>query len=538
MTYLHVIDRELRVAARRGAVHRTRFVAGLFAVLIVGWFLYLPTFNSPTAFSSALFKTLSVIAYFVAALGGIAATADCLSEERREGTLGLLFLTELRGVDVVLGKLAATSLGVIYALLAMFPILAIAILSGGVSLGEFGQVVLAAVNLLFFSLCLGMFTSVICRDGHRSFGVGFALLAFFMGGFPLCVGLLHEWFGTKLESWQLCLSPSQACALALDDFGTGLDRLFLYYLSLITVHALGWICLITAMVRVGKSWQDQPKKSREKGLRRWWHGDAKSRESFRRRLLDVNAYFWRSAIPQHKPKLVWMITLGIMALFALGCVKYPNSFREEGAFFFFGFLLNSLLKLWMAIEAPRSLSDDRQSGALELLLVTPLSESGISHGLSRALWRQFAGPTLAVTVFEILLVATWPVVYQPASASMETYVLLFSGLAMLYFDLVTLAMLTPALAIKTGLENRAVLSSVLMVLGLPWLLWFATLSIIGLARFWSSLPIREEWMFLGMWLVLSSLTNLKALSIARKILPGRLRAIAASPYDRGKARQA
>ena len=38
------------------------------------------------------------------AIAGLVLTADCISQERREGTLGLLFLTDLRGPDVALGN--------------------------------------------------------------------------------------------------------------------------------------------------------------------------------------------------------------------------------------------------------------------------------------------------------------------------------------------------------------------------------------------------------------------------------------------------
>ena len=69
-------------------------------------------------------------------LSGVWFTADCLSEEKREGTLGLLFLTDLKGYDVVLGKLVATSLNGLYAVLAAVPILALPLLMGGVAPGE------------------------------------------------------------------------------------------------------------------------------------------------------------------------------------------------------------------------------------------------------------------------------------------------------------------------------------------------------------------------------------------------------------------
>ena len=64
----------------------------------------------PSRLGQSLFATLSVIAFAYCLLAGIRYTAGALSEERREGTLGLLFLTDLRGFDVVIGKLAVTSL--------------------------------------------------------------------------------------------------------------------------------------------------------------------------------------------------------------------------------------------------------------------------------------------------------------------------------------------------------------------------------------------------------------------------------------------
>ena len=56
-----------------------------------------------------------------------------MSEEKREGTLGLLFLTDLRGFDVVLGKLVACSLRGAYGLVAALPVIGLALLMGGVT---------------------------------------------------------------------------------------------------------------------------------------------------------------------------------------------------------------------------------------------------------------------------------------------------------------------------------------------------------------------------------------------------------------------
>ena len=71
-----------------------------------------------------LFAVLTWMSLAVSLAAGLFFTSDALSEEKREGTLGFLFLTDLRGYDVVFGKLLATSCRCVFALLAIFPVLA------------------------------------------------------------------------------------------------------------------------------------------------------------------------------------------------------------------------------------------------------------------------------------------------------------------------------------------------------------------------------------------------------------------------------
>ena len=66
----------------------------------------------------------------------------------------MLFLTDLRGYDVVIGKMAANSINAFYGILAVLPIFGVPLLMGGITLGEFGRMALLAVNALFFSLSL------------------------------------------------------------------------------------------------------------------------------------------------------------------------------------------------------------------------------------------------------------------------------------------------------------------------------------------------------------------------------------------------
>jgi len=116
MRFLSVADRELRSAARHKATYRTRWLtAALFFGLLV-WLLW--AFNGFTNRRAGpdIFKVFSVLILLYCLFLGATRTADCLSVERREGTLGLLFLTNLNSAEIIAGKLCSTALASVYAL--------------------------------------------------------------------------------------------------------------------------------------------------------------------------------------------------------------------------------------------------------------------------------------------------------------------------------------------------------------------------------------------------------------------------------------
>src|SRR5436190_6350312 len=176
VTFLPIVARELRVASRRRATYWVRSGAALGVIVLGTWFFLMMRHEPPQQVALILFGILTGVAVLYCLLSGVRATSDCLSEEKREGTLGLLFLTDLKGYDVVLGKLAATSLNGLYGVLAVVPMLAIPLLMGGVTLGEFGRMALVAVNTLFFSLSLGICVSALSRVARKAASVTFGLI--------------------------------------------------------------------------------------------------------------------------------------------------------------------------------------------------------------------------------------------------------------------------------------------------------------------------------------------------------------------------
>src|SRR2546426_951081 len=170
MTFLPIVERELRVAARKRSTFWLRLVAALVGLVIGGGCLRLSLVRGlgATTLGGVLFSVLTGVGLAAALSAGLFFTSDCLSEEKREGTLGFLFLTDLRGHDVVLGKLLGTSLRSSSALLAVFPILAITLFMGGVAPAEFWKTTLALANAMFVSLVAGLFVSALSRQSQRA----------------------------------------------------------------------------------------------------------------------------------------------------------------------------------------------------------------------------------------------------------------------------------------------------------------------------------------------------------------------------------
>src|SRR5437762_4700013 len=186
MSVLPIVRRELRVAARKRSTFWLRVASAITAVVLASGCLLMGGWQGvgTAQMGSILFYALTWTCLAAALSAGLFFTSDSLSEEKREGTLGFLFLTDLRGYDVVLGKLLATSLRCFYALLAVFPILGITLLMGGVTGGQFWKTSVALVNAMFLSLAVGLFASTLSRDSQKALASTLLLLLLLAGSGP------------------------------------------------------------------------------------------------------------------------------------------------------------------------------------------------------------------------------------------------------------------------------------------------------------------------------------------------------------------
>ena len=456
--------------SRRRSTYWVRSGAALAVVVAGTWMFLMMQREPPQTVSKILFGILTGSAFLYCLFSGVRSTADSLSHEKREGTLGLLFLTDLKGYDVVLGKLAATSVNGLYGVLAVVPMLAVPLLIGGISLAEFGRMALVAVNTLFFSLSLGMCVSAMSRHAQKAAMLTMLFILLFAGVFP-AAGSYYAYLKRLVgaQTWLFFPSPGYSYFLAWDLPFTTSRREFWY--SLGVIHAIGWVALILAMIVAPRSWQDRPSGVRKLRWRERWQlwsfGTLAQRKAFRTRLLNTNAFFWLAGRARLKPAFVWLV-LGLVGCgWFWGWMKFHREWLNEGTYIMTGVVLSLLLKGWFVSEVGRQLAEERKSGSLELLLSTSLTVNDIVKGQFLALARQFLGPLILVLSVEIVFLMAG-VQYAELGDSREPWIgfWVFSMIA-LVADLVALFWVGMWQGITAKNPNQAASASLMQIMILP-----------------------------------------------------------------------
>jgi len=474
MVILPIVERELRVAARRRSAFWTRLIAAGVAIGLGAWTVWFGEgWSSSASLGGSLFTGLSLLAFVFCWLAGPIFTADLVSEERREGTLGLLFLTDLAASDVALGKLATASVTSIFSLLAVVPVLAIPILLGGLALDELGRIVLVLLNTLFLSLAAGLVVSAGSRHARSAMAATFFLLLVLTAAPPALAEFLVKDLGwSKWLEAVAVLSPAVAFRGA---FAANYSRMASpFWASVAGLHLLAWgfiglSCWLLPRVwregaegRLALTWQQR--------WQRWSYGNAAARANFRRRVLELNPVQWLAGRHRLKRRFLWAF-YGLAAAVWLVVLLLSGRSRYDLALTFAAALLfQSPLKWLMASEATWRWFEDRRSGALELLLTTPLSVREILGGQMRALLSLFAFPVISLLVVETLALMVGA---GPSESQRGTALMLAAAIIVFVWDLHTLSWLGTWLGLVRAKPMRAFFAALFRILILPWLIFLA-----------------------------------------------------------------
>jgi ABC-type transport system involved in multi-copper enzyme maturation permease subunit len=407
MSFLPIVQRELRAAARRKSTFRVRWWS---ALALMGVTLVLTGLAAVTRRGGGLggpvFNLVTWYIFGLCLLAGPVLTADALSAEKRDGTLGLLFLTNLKGYDVVLGKFIARSLNAFYGLLALLPVIALPVLLGGVTGGELWRMALALVNALFFSLTLGLCVSAFRHEAARAIGDTLGLIVLLVAGLPAVVSLAASAQSFAWVSASRWITPYYPFYNATGYLA--FSRVTDFWGSLLGSHLAGWALLALASVVLPWTWKVPAVSNRGIQLRNWYRRGTKvgGGAAARAKLLSRNPVLWLSSGEMGIPWGAWVVVA------TWGCLVTVLSWTDPGALQstvmgqYLAMPFGLLLKVLFAFQVCRFFTEGRRTGALELLLCTPLTDREIVRGHLLALWRAFRWPLVAFIIFLFAPAAT------------------------------------------------------------------------------------------------------------------------------------
>ena len=395
MTFLPLIERELRATSRKSGVYWTRCAtAGIAAlVCLVGVSAY-----SQMGVRTGGADTFFIMAGLAISLAGCGflLTCDVIGRERREGTLGLLMLTRVRGVEIVLAKFLASGLVAMAAVLALVPVIAIPVTEGGVTGNDIIRVALSVVFILLDSLAIGIWVSARDYSPAKAACTAFlivALLIFVPGTFS---------------------SLSSASVISLIS-----PAAFFSVLSLSQI----WLCMAYQAVIVSMLLASTARRLRTHGGTSGHRAVEKVRDIEdipappKRPLADgVNPVAWRVGRERSIQNLVWV---GIALVWSEPWIDSLLA-RLVGMTYYIGSMSSMFSPVQMAAPiavaaincwvVTRFFLEARQSGALELLQSTPLGPNGVLRGAWAGLSHLFFWPVaafVAVRCVQAAYVVLW-----------------------------------------------------------------------------------------------------------------------------------
>ncbi len=406
-----VFIREATIAPRRVWFYaaRTIFVAALFALLLTSWQLLVGSqrvenLGDLAWFGAAVFQILAPLQLAVAMPFSALLVAAAVAQEKDRKTLVLLLMTRLTNSELVLGKLLAGMLTVLVVVVAALPMLMIVSLLGGVSTGQIFRV--QEVTLVS-ALAAGSLGSTFALWRDKTFQAlamtALVIVLWLVGWEIVATGALGaEWFGVSTATWSVAMSPWQAIqAAAHPRFADGpagglaIDPVNVFLITSLSTTVLLNV-LSVALVRVWNPSREARPREADPRHETAPHTDGAAVEPARSihsaagvaRPVWDNPILWREIRTRAYGKKIILIRLAYLVVFAVctaAVVSSPTVVSHASQLVIpaeakplVPLLVVSLILL--NALAVTSLTNERDSRALDLLLVTDLSPREIVFG--------------------------------------------------------------------------------------------------------------------------------------------------------------
>ena len=404
-----ILEKELRVCSRHKRNYLLRFVfVMLLTALVAGaWFLggSVPGFKgaggplfqaSRMAEVGRRVSVAIVLFQFVATqIAAAAMLSTAISEEVNSRTLAMLMTTPISSVQIVIGKLLSRLLHVVLLMAISLPLLSIIRVLGGVPWDyvvsslcvTFAAAVFVASASLFFSThrrqanIVIADVAVVCLILY----VGVPLLLHLLQlryDLPVEIGRISPYLSPAyfmLENTRVVDNPALATQLAAWPVLCGVTLLGAAFFLTLTISSLRTLALRQAMNEPG--FLESVKKRRASNAR----NNARPEQAQPIRRVKGPPLIWRELkrplARTTRLKTLIGTTLAVAVILAayVTCI-YTGWIGETGAHvaFVVGYMLVGLFRT--ASASATSLTSEKESGALPILLTTPLHPTEIITG--------------------------------------------------------------------------------------------------------------------------------------------------------------
>jgi len=398
-----LIHRELRVALRKPHLRKVRFW-GTFGCAIVATFcLLLGNQWGRGNWGEGLNRFLMLIGVILI-LRVPTYTVGIFAEERRNQTLGLLILCGLNPANLFAGKTISAVLISLNGLLLLLPFLAISFLGGGLSVEQFTATAVSLPVLLLFVLAVCLLASVLCREVSTAMVLA-TVIAISLASFPL---LLLKLAGPWLASWQEVLPATSPLYVGyLANTGVNAANYHQFWLATALSICTSLFLVVLAGCLLGRVWRDKVETTDSSRWRRhWrdcWHGAGQWRRGLAEKWLSTNPFIWFAVRDRGLVSTTWFILFGLILGFLFLCLIWPDTWIQPFGFALLALLQNMTIRNLAAFAVANPIGLSRSSGALELLLTTPLHHLDIIRGQLHAVRAQFRPMAHFALVLQSLL---------------------------------------------------------------------------------------------------------------------------------------
>jgi len=513
-----VIEMEMRSASRRSWTFRLRllfFLAGALACLIV---LILPN-TAPTNKGQTMLVLLSFLGLaYCLGVGGFL-TADCVSSEKRGGTLGLLLLTPLSGLDIVLGKLVCHGLEIFYGVCAAFPVFFLPLLAGGVTWTEVTRILLALTVALLLSPAIGLLVSVLGTESRNTMMTTFTSVTL-LTVVPILWFITRRFILRALPGPLPQLSPVFTLLSGFDSSYRLSGGPTQFWGSVVFLFGLSALCIVIAGVLVGRVFEPGTTQSNRQRL--------EPNPVRRTPVPESNPYEWllsRRAVKKRSlGVLIYLLLIFFVGMLVVS-VATPFWGPAFTSAFFTALGIHLITKLLFVVEATWQINADRQSGALELVLVSALPEMGILDGHLHLLQAISRKPLMLLIALNGTLLL-WSILFAhelhiDPRAGMMFAIIFTGGLVLAPADFAALRWTSLVKGLQAQTHPRAVLRSFSAVMVPPWIGMGLVVAFLSNAQPSGTTSLPEVTFLI--WIALSLAYDWRIVQTCRAQLEGNLR---------------